>query len=93
MTICLNTAKEVDKPIRMTEKSTISIQIAASNALVNLAPIEVPPPEPPLIREEAKLPEVQIPVKKYYGRKRDTQSTTDEDETSYDEGDSTERNK
>lgn len=31
------------------------------------------------IQEEEKLPEIQVPVKKYYGRKRDDQSSSEED--------------
>lgn len=77
----------------MAEKSTISNQIVASNAPVKIAPIEVPPPEPPLIREEPKLSEAQVPIKKYYGRRREIQSTSEEDEMSYEEADLTERNK
>lgn len=46
-----------------------------------------------MIREEPKLPEVQIPIKKYYGRKRDNQSSSSENELSYEEADSAEKNK
>lgn len=51
-----------------------------------LAPIIIPkPPLQPIselrnrIQEEEKLPEIQVPIKKYYGRKRDDQSSSDEE--------------
>lgn len=90
-----NVAKELDRTVRTAEKLTaapnqISTAIVAP---VNPAPIEVPPSEPPIIREEPKLPEVQVPIKKYYGRKRDTRSSTSGEDINYEEAESIEKNK
>lgn len=52
---------------------------------------QIQQPEP-MIKEEPKMPEIQVPVKKYYGRKRDNQSSSDE-EYSLDEVDSTDKTK
>lgn len=63
-------------------------------APVNPTPTEIPPSSvPPFIRVEPKLPEVQVPIKKYYGRKRDTKSSSSEAEVSYDEAESTGKSK
>lgn len=71
-----------------TMKSTPTPTIIATSIP---APIEVLPPELPLIREEPKLNETQVPIKKYYGRKRDNNSSSSETELSYDETDPTEK--
>lgn len=44
------------------------------------------------LKEEPKLPEANIPIKKYYGRRRDDQSSS-EDHTSVDEDDSNDKDK
>lgn len=83
--------KELEKPDRKptppNQKPTIII------APVNPTPTEIPPLVPPLIRNEPKLPEVQAPIKKYYGRKRDSQSSSSEAELTYDEAESTGKSK
>lgn len=74
-------AKELEKPIPLVEKTISPKQLPAIIAPVTPAPTtEIPPPEQSLIREEKKLPEVQVPIKKYYGRKRDSQSSSSENE-------------
>lgn len=37
-----------------------------------------------LFKEEPKLVEESVPIKKYYGRKRDDQSSSDDSDYSYD---------
>lgn len=88
-------AKELDRTIRQAEKPIIATNQASSKPIapVNPAPTALPPTELPLIREEPKLPEVHVPIKKYYGRKRDSQSSSSETELNYDETNATEKNK
>lgn len=45
----------------------------------SLAPVEATP-----IVEEPKLVEENVPIKKYYGRKRDDQSSSEDSDYSYD---------
>lgn len=78
--------------IRKEEKTTIPFEIPTTVAPVNPAPVKAHQPEIPIIKEEPKLPEAQIPIKKYYGRKRDGENPSSEDELSYDE-DATEKTK
>lgn len=56
-------------------------------------PVELPISPPTKIRQEPKLPEARAPIKKYYGRKRDGQNSSSDDDLSYEEADSTEKNK
>lgn len=81
------TAKELERPIPLAEKLIPSKQAPTISApVIPAPPPEVPSTDLPLIREEPKLTEFQVPVKKYYGRKRDSQSSSSENELSYDEG-------
>lgn len=84
-------AKDLETDIRTIEKSTPSNRLPIVTASVNPILTEMPPTlqEPPVIREDPKLPEAQIPIKKYYGRKRDSQSSSSEAELSYEEHEST----
>lgn len=84
----------MEKSIRPVEKTTPPKQIPTVIAPVNPTPTEIPPPVVPIqIKEEPKLPEVQVPIKKYYGRKRDSQSSSSEAELSYEETESTGKSK
>lgn len=56
-------------------------------------PVELPISPPTKIRQEPKLPDAHAPIKKYYGRKRDGQNSSSDDDLSYEEADSTEKNK
>lgn len=93
------TAKEREKPVRTVDKPAPSNQKTTTLiAPVIPTPTELPPLPPiesasSLIREQPKLPEVQVPIKKYYGRKRDSQSSSDEDELSYEEAETTVKSK
>lgn len=80
-------AKELEKPNVIVEKIPPTQQIPTIIAPVNPAPTEIPPTEAAFIREEPKLPEFQVPIKKYYGRKRDSQSSSSEGELNYEEND------
>lgn len=40
---------------------------------------QLPTPTLTVVKEVPKIPEPQVPIKKYYGRKRDDQSSSDED--------------
>lgn len=81
--------------VRTIEKSTPSNQKPIVPATVNPTSTEMPPTvqEPPVIKEEPKLPEMQVPIKKYYGRKRDSQSSSSEAELSYEEHESAGKSK
>lgn len=83
-----------EKPIRIEEKPTIPCEkLIIPTSVIPSQPVNEPPPAIPLIREEPKLPETHVPIKKYYGRKRDGQNSSSEDDLSYDEIDSTEKTK
>lgn len=64
----------------------ISIELSMNKPMAVNEPVQPtkpeipppPPPPPPVLRVEPKLPEIQVPIKKYYGRKRDNQSSSDE---------------
>ncbi|XP_031626700.1 CLK4-associating serine/arginine rich protein [Contarinia nasturtii] len=92
-------SKEREKSVRTTEKLAPPNQKTTTIiAPINPTPTEIPPLPPaesasPIIREQPKLPEVQVPIKKYYGRKRDNQSSSDEDDLSYEEAESTVKSK
>lgn len=60
---------------------------------VSNATVELSTSQSAKIREEPKLPETQAPIKKYYGRKRDGQSTSSDDDLSYEDAELTEKNK
>lgn len=67
-----------------------SIQLVEPiSTVANVLPIDPIPPPPPIFREEPKLPEMQVPIKKYYGRKRGNESSSNED--SYSECESHEK--
>lgn len=68
----LNQNKSIPLPVAI---ETVPIALPKFIPLTTPPP---PPPPPPLLRDEPKLPETQAPIKKYYGRKRDNQSSSDE---------------
>lgn len=74
------------------EKPSVPIQtvtIPIVNTLttpITAQQIQLPEPEP-ILQEEPKLPEIQVPIKKYYGRKRENQTSSD-GEMSLDDEDS-----
>lgn len=53
--------------------------VDAISTVANVLPtVPIPSPEP-IFREEPKLPEIQVPIKKYYGRKRGNESSSNEE--------------
>lgn len=56
---------------------------------VSAAQLQQPlPPSPESIAlSETKMPEPQVPIRKYYGRKRDDQSSSDEELSVDEDGD------
>lgn len=79
--------------------ATASTTITTTTTATPIAPpdtatlVELPILQPTKIKEEPKLPDTQTPIKKYYGRKRDGQSSSSEDDLNYEEAESTEKNK
>lgn len=65
----------------MKAKPTVQVPMSSvSNKLREIihAPISIPISQPPPPSVEPKLPEPHVPIRKYYGRKRDDQSSSDE---------------